>query len=198
MAHPTAIDPTDKGGCDGERVELQLATGRGGWFAQYLHLGGAGTKRGDDTCVTVSAKLSKAAFTATVRRIPDNPGLAVAYRLIWKHRATSQLFVDLVPAGIRRLLATFPCVPNPEDPSPLRTDGCVAYPSPSACLRSPPACAAQGYPGSPTSGPRFCPGGTRHAPTASVLRPNAMHQCFGPRGGGAAKEELRDGECKAI
>ena len=44
---------------------------------------------------------------------PDNPGLAVAYRLIWKHRATNQLFVDPVPAGIGRLLATFPCVPDP-------------------------------------------------------------------------------------
>ena len=63
--------------------------------------------------MTVSAKLSKAAFTATVRRIPDNPGLAVAYRLIGKHRATNQQFVDPVPAGIGRLLATLPCVPDP-------------------------------------------------------------------------------------
>ena len=94
-------------------MQTQLAAGRRGWFARYLHLAGADAKRGVDTCVTVSAKLSKAAFTATVRRIPDNPGLAVAYRLIWKHRATNQLFVDPVPAGIGRLLATFPCVPDP-------------------------------------------------------------------------------------
>ena len=107
------------------------------------HAAGARRKQSP---VTASAKLSKAAFTATVRRIPDNPGLAVAYRLIWRHRATNPLFVGPVPAGVGRLLATFPCVSGLECPSPLRADDYVGRPAPSPSLLAPPPHAGRGHP----------------------------------------------------
>ena len=67
-----------------------MATGRRGRFAKYLHLAGADAMGGRYLC-DGECKAIQGRFHSYCEASPDNPGLAVAYRLIWKHRATNRL-----------------------------------------------------------------------------------------------------------